>query len=70
MEETKKYQEKVKVDYTLAMIARYGQKRVEELRALKNRLIKADILFYSKLLELYKAGDEEMIVDFLEGDHL
>ena len=59
-------QERVKINYTLAMIKKYGQKRVDELRRLKQKIIKADIIFYEKMIELYKAGDEEAIVNYLE----
>jgi hypothetical protein len=60
-------QERVKPYYTLAMIKKYGQKRVEELMALKNRTIKADEIFYSKMIELYKEGNEKKIIKYLES---
>lgn len=62
----KHQQERVKINYTFRMIKKYGMKRVEELRQLKNKCIKADIIFYEKMIELYKAGDEKAIVKFLE----
>lgn len=60
-------QEIVKINYTFAMIMKYGKKRVEELRRLKNKTIKADVIFYQKLIELYEAGDEKNIVNYLES---
>ncbi len=60
-------QEKVKIDYTLAMIKKYGAERVEKLRYLRNKTIKADIIFYNQLIELYKIGNEDMIVAYLES---
>lgn len=60
-------QERVKIDYTFKMIEKYGEERVQELRQLKNKVIKADSIFYSKMIELYEAGDEQAIIDFLEN---
>lgn len=60
-------QERVKIDYTFAMIKKYGKKRVDELRALKNKVIKADIIFYQTMIDLYKKGDEKAIVKYLES---
>lgn len=60
-------QEMVKINYTRAMTQKYGEKRCSELLALKNRVIKADIIFYSKMIELYEKGIEQDIVDYLES---
>lgn len=60
-------QETVKINYTFKMIEKYGQERVEELRRLKNKTVKADIIFYSTLLDLYEKGDEQAIIDYLES---
>jgi len=60
-------QERVKINYTFAMIDRYGKKYVDKLRQMKNKSIKADIIFYERMIELYTQGDEEKIVDYLEG---
>lgn len=60
-------QESVKIAYTLKMLEKYGVERVNKLRQLKNKTIKADIIFYERLIELYEAGDEKAIVDFLES---
>lgn len=60
-------QEFVKINYTRAMSQKYGEKRCTELLALKNRTIKADILFYLKLIELYTQADEKKIIAYLES---
>ena len=59
-------QEMVKIRYTQAMNQKYGEKRVLELIALKNRTVKADIIFYTDLIELYKEGNQEKIIAYLE----
>lgn len=60
-------QETVKINYTFAMIKKYGKKRVDELRALRNKTVKADATFYMKLIELYEKGDEKAIIKYLES---
>lgn len=60
-------QERVKINYTLAMIDRYGREYVNSIRALKHKTIKADIVFYETMISLYKEGDEEKIVEYLES---
>lgn len=60
-------QEMVKIRYTQAMYQKYGEKRAMELVALKNRIIRADIIWYEKMIDLYTVGDENAIVEFLEG---
>lgn len=60
-------QERVKIDYTFAMLRKYGKEYVDFLRSLKNKTIKADDVFYSTLLQLYKEGDEKKIVDYLHS---
>lgn len=60
-------QERVKIDYTLAMIKKYGKKKVEELKQLKHKSIKADSIFYNKMIELYEQGDEKKIIKYLES---
>lgn len=59
-------QEVVKINYTMVMIAKYGMHRLNQLRALKNKTVRADIIWYEKMIELYEAGDEQAIIDFLE----
>lgn len=59
-------QEMVKINYTRAMGQKYGEQCLNRLIGLKNRSIKADILFYLKMIELYKEGDEKKIVKYLE----
>ena len=44
-----------------------GQAYVDNIFRLKQKTVKADILFYQKLIELYTQGVEKDIIDFLEG---
>ena len=60
-------QEMVKIRYTQRMTEVYGKERLASLLGLKNRTIKADIIFYNSLLGLYHAGVEKDIVDYLES---
>lgn len=60
-------QERVKINYTLRMVDKYGRDYVDHLNSLKNKTIKADSIFYSKMIELYEAGDEVLIVEYLES---
>ena|SRR3990167_4804012 len=60
-------QEMVKINYTRAMSHKYGENAVARLMGLKGRSIKADILFYEKMISLYKIGDEQAIVNYLES---
>lgn len=60
-------QEKVKIDYTLAMIKKYGKARVVKILQLKHKTVKADVLFYQKLIDLYEEGNEGKIVKYLEN---
>ena len=55
------------IQYYQNQIRDYGAKRVKELYALKNKYIKADVIFYTTLLELYKNGTWEEIERFLES---
>lgn len=60
-------QEQVKINYTMRMIDKYGKEYVDFLMRLKNKSIKADILFYEKLISLYEEGDEENISNYLNN---
>jgi hypothetical protein len=60
-------QEWVKINYTNAIIKKYGQEYVNRLMALKQKSIKSDIIFFETLISLYKEGDEQRICDFLEN---
>ena len=60
-------QERVKINYTLKMIDKYGREYVDHLKSLKNKQIKADIIFYETMIELYKKGNEEDIINYLEN---
>lgn len=57
-------QEMVKINYTAKMYGKYHD-GVEVLRSLKNKTIKADIIFYLSLIDLYKKGDEDGIIKYL-----
>jgi len=63
----KQVQERVKINYTMRMIDKYGREYVDFLRSLRNKSIKADIIFYEKMIELYEAGDEEEIINYLHS---
>lgn len=60
-------QEEVKINYTFAMVEKYGRNYVDFLRNLKQKTIKADIIFYEKMIELYQKGIEEDIVEYLHS---
>lgn len=61
-------QEWVKINYTNAMVRKYGQEYVSNLVQVKHHApIKADLFFYDCLIALYKQGDEQKICDYLEG---
>jgi len=60
-------QQRIANEYTLKMIEKHGLEKVNALRRLKQKSIKADILFYEKMLELYKTGDEQKVIDYLEN---
>lgn len=60
-------QEQVKINYTMAMIKKYGKKYVDKLVAMKNKTIKADVIFYQTMIDLYKVGDEKKIIKYLES---
>lgn len=54
--------------YYTKMVERYGQKYVNKLFQIKNQTtIKADEYFYQSLIDLYKQGNEEEIIKFLES---
>ena len=54
------------VVYYQNLLRDYGERRVEELMALRNKPIKADAIFYQKLISLYQNETWEEIVEFLE----
>lgn len=60
-------QERVKINYTLKMIAKYGQPYVEKLVQLSNRTRRVDLDFYLKMIELYEEGNEKKIINYLES---
>lgn len=60
-------QERVKINYTLAMINKYGKNYVEKLGQLKQKTIKADCIFYQTMIDLYTEGNEKKIIKYLES---
>lgn len=54
------------VQYYQNQIRDYGDKRVKELYALKDKYIKADVIFYQHLIDLYTNGTWEEIERYLE----
>lgn len=60
-------QERVKIAYTLKMVDKFGREYVDYLRSLRHKTIKADSIFYSKMIDLYTAGDEKAIVAYLDS---
>lgn len=48
-------------------LMKYGQEKMDKLYSLKNYTIQADRYFYTSLIDLYKQGNEEEIVKFLES---
>lgn len=54
-------------EYYRRMILNIGNTKTEMLFSLKNKSIKADSIFYMKMIELYEAGDEKAIVNYLES---
>lgn len=63
-----KYQQEwVKINYTLAMIKKYGKPFVEKLKQMSEKTVRVDLSFYLKMIELYRAGDEKKIIKYLES---
>lgn len=65
-------QQRVANEYTVRMIKLYGIKKIEKLRALKNKKTSTGMpmretpQFYETLIKLYKKGDEKKIIKFIE----
>lgn len=60
-------QQKMANEYTMRMISLYGLEKVQELRAMKNRLIQCDRYFLTSMIDLYKQGNQEEIIKFLDN---
>lgn len=60
-------QERVKINYTMKMIEKYGKEYVEKLVRMSNKVVRVDLSFYLKMIELYEEGDEKKIVSYLES---
>lgn len=53
-------------EYYRRQVEKYGQETVDLLYQLKNKTMKADEIYYLKLIELYTSGTWEEIEEFLE----
>ena len=60
-------QERVKINYTMKMIAKYGKAYVDKLILLSNKTVRVDLSVYLKLIELYREKDEPKIVKYIES---
>lgn len=60
-------QQRIAIEYYDRMVKKYGLKKVQKLRALKQKSIKADLPFYLKMIELYEKGDEKKIIKYLDS---
>jgi len=60
-------QQRIGIEYYDRMVKKHGLKKVQALRALKQKSIKADLPFYLKMIELYETGDEKKIIKYLES---
>lgn len=60
-------QERVKINYTMKMIQKYGKKYVDSLILMANKTVRVDLQFYLKMIELYKLGNEKKIINYLES---
>lgn len=48
-------------------LAKYGQEKMDKMFQLKNHSAQADRYFYTSMIDLYKQGNEEEIIKFLES---
>lgn len=55
------------VIYYQEQVKQYGQETVDKLYQLQQKYIKADIIFYQKLIDLYQNGTWEEIENYLEN---
>lgn len=53
--------------YALKFIKKYGQKEMNNLLKLKQKTIKADIIFYNKLIDMYTNNSLKEIETFLNS---
>lgn len=53
--------------YALNFIKKYGKKEMDNLLRLKNLSIKADVIFYHKLIELYSNNTLEEVEEYLNS---
>lgn len=60
-------QENVKVEYARFMHSKYSYKELEQMRLMKQKTINADRYFYEAMTALYKEGDQNEIIKFLNS---
>ena len=62
-------QERVKINYTLAMIDKFGRAYVDSLVKMVDagRAVKVDLSFYETMITLYEEGDEGKIINYLNN---
>mgnify|MGYP003404853849 CR=1 FL=1 len=48
-------------------VAKYGQEKMDKVYELKNHTVQIDRYFLNTLIDLYKQGNQEEIIKFLEG---
>ncbi len=60
-------QEKVKINYTMKMISKYGKRYVDKLIAMSTKTVRVDLNFYKTMIGLYELGNEEKIIRYLES---
>ena len=54
-------------EYYRRQLVKYGQDTMDKLYELKNHSIQADRYFYTSMIELYKQGNQEDIILFLDS---
>lgn len=60
-------QEEVKTQYADFMYQKYGAEKIKRLRELQRINAQRDKFFFESMIELYKTGNEEEIIKFLES---
>ena len=61
-------QQKMGIQYTLKMVAKYGLERVIYLSSMKVSTVYTPPHFYETMIELYDQGDEEKIIAYLDQE--
>jgi hypothetical protein len=63
------HQQKMGMEYTIKMVDKYGSQRVKELQAMKVDTVYTPTHFFETMIELYKKGDEQEIIAYLEYEY-